>query len=319
MKKFLTLVSALSISFSLFSGATLAKEYPEKPVVMNVAYSPGGGNDTVARLMAKHIEKYLGEKLVVENVPGAGGQVGFTRLANSKKDGYTVGLLSVPSIILIEQLRKNVRFKLEDFQTIAAIQSDPILLAVNSNSKLNTFEDFKNLINSSKVNVGGDGPQSNVQLQAAVLSEALGKKINFVSYSGSGPTATGLLSNEIDAALLTASSSAQFIQSGKIRVLAVFSEEKHPLVPEVKTASELLGKEIPSVGTAIRGVAAPKGIDNEKVKHLESAFKKLTEDEDFKAAASKMGIVIKFKGSEEFGRELLELRKESSKYINLVK
>lgn len=300
---------------------TYADDFPSKPVVMNVAYSPGGGNDTIARLMAMHIEKYLGARMVVENNPGAGGQVGFTKLANSKNDGYTIGLLSSPSIFMIQETRKDVRYDLDSFAPIINIQSDPIILVVKSDSDINTVNDFIELSQNSakKLNVGGDGPQSNVSLQAAAFEEALNIEINFVSYSGSGPAATGLLGNEVQAAFLTASSALQFVESGRLKALAILSEEGHPSYPDVKTASELTQAEISGVGTAMRGIAAPKGISDEHRQALEKAFKDLMEDEEFQEAAAKVGVVLDYKNSQDFSEALKAAQEETKKYISLTK
>lgn len=320
MKKvFLSLICAASFSIAPF--VAQAKEYPEKSVVMSVAYSPGGGNDTVSRLMARHIEPYLGARMVVENNPGAGGQVGFTRLAKSKPDGYTIGLLSSPSIFMIELLRDRVEYSLSDFQPIANIQTDPIMLLVNNKSDIQSFEDFLAYVknNPGKLNIGGDGPQSNVHLQAAAIEEALKIDLNFISYAGSGPAATGLLGNEVQAALLTASSAAQFIESGRMRALAVFNKERHPSFPAISTAEEVAGVTVPSIGAALRGVAAPKGVSPEIVTTLENAFKSLLNDQEFQNAAEKMGVLLDYKGSEEFEKELIEAREQAKQYLHLMK
>lgn len=298
--------------------AVMAAEFPEKPVTMIVAYSPGGGNDTVARLMAQHIEPYLGARMVVENQAGAGGQVGFTRLARAKNDGYTIGLLSAPSIFMIELLRDGVAFSQKDFQPIANIQSDPILLAVNADSDINDFAALKSEIESKPVNVAGDGPQSNVHLQAAAFEKTLGADINFVSYAGSGPSATALLSNEVRAALLTTSSALQFVNSGKIKALGLFSPERHPSLPDVPTMTELTGEKMPGVGTAIRGVVGPGGIDADRVAHLSSAFERLLHDEAFVDAANKAGIVLTYMGADEFAGVLDDTMAETRQFIKLM-
>ena len=104
------LISSLAATALLPAATALADSFPEKPITMIVAYSPGGGNDTVSRLMARHIEPYIGTRMVVENHPGAGGQVGFTRLARADADGYTIGLLSSPSLFMIEMLSGYSKF-----------------------------------------------------------------------------------------------------------------------------------------------------------------------------------------------------------------
>lgn len=317
-------VFSLFMASVLAFGTTVAKadeKYPRKPITMNVAYSPGGGNDVVARLIGRHIQKYIGKRMIVENNPGAGGQVGFTRLAKSKPDGYTIGLISVPSFFLIELLRDGVEFSLDDFEPIANIQSDPIVLVVNPSSEIKSFEDFIKATESGKsvLNMGGDGPQSNVHLQAAALNQALNIKTNFVSYPGSGPVATSLLSNEIDVGLLTASSALTYTNMDRLRPLVVFSRKKHPAYPDVPTISEVSEADVPLVGTALRGVIAPKGIADNQKQILSEAFEKLLQDEEFQEAAEKLGIVLTFSNAEEFKQELNEARKESEQLIDLIK
>ncbi|MFD1008514.1 MULTISPECIES: tripartite tricarboxylate transporter substrate binding protein [Oceanisphaera] len=321
MKLYKKLFTAIVCSSVLTTPLAIADDYPEKPVTMIVAYSPGGGNDTVARLMAKHIEPYLGARMVVENASGAGGQIGFTRLAKTDNDGYTVGLLSSPSIFMIEMLRKNVAFTLDDFQAIANIQSDPILLAVNAKSDYQSFEDFAKKVenNAGSINVSGDGPQSNIHLQAAALEDALSLDINFVSYSGSGPSATALLGNEVEAALLTTSSALAFIESGRIRPLAVFAPERHPALKELPTINEASGTDVADIGTAIRGVASPAGVSKERVEHLEKAFESLLKDEDFIKAAQNIGITLTYQNSEAFEETLKSSRDGTKRYIDLMK
>ena len=116
-------------ALAALAGPALA-DYPEKPVTMIVAYSPGGGTDTAARTIAKYVEKHLGQRLVVENKPGAGGQIGFSALARAATDGYEIGFINVPSIQLVKRLRDNVPYELSDFQPIANIQLDPVVVAV---------------------------------------------------------------------------------------------------------------------------------------------------------------------------------------------
>lgn len=313
MKKILILAVACAFAF----GAS----YPSKPVNLIVAYSTGGGNDTLARVVQKYIEPYLGQKIVVVNYPGAGGQIGFTKLAKAKKDGYTIGLLSSPSVMMIPNLRKGVRYKMEDFQAIANIQEDPILLCVKANSQFKSYDDLKNAIekDNGAFNIAGDGPNSNVHLQAKAFEEATKLKLNFVSYSGSGPSATALLSNEVGAAFLTASSASQFIEADQITPLAIISKKRHKILKDIPTIKEASNIEISAIGTAIRGIAAPKGIQEEKVKILENAFAKLLEDKKFLEAAANLGVVISFQDSKTFTQTLNKDAEDTKKYLKLIK
>lgn len=321
-RKLMTIPAFAGLAAAVALGAqpTSAQDFPSEPVTMIVPFSTGGGNDTVARLMGQHIEDYLGARMVVENLPGAGGQVGWTRLAGEENDGHTVGMISSPSIFLVELLRDNVGFSLDDFQAIASIQSDPILLAVNAQGSIDSYDALVAAMNENPggVNVGGDGPQSNVHLQVVAFEDALGVDANFIPYAGSGPAAEALLGNEVDAAFLTTSSAIPFIEAGRIKPLAMISDERHPALPDLATLTDVSGTEVPAVGTAIRGVIAPAGVPADRVAHLEQAFEQMLSDDEFAAQAKEMGIVTRYMGSEEFGALLSELRARAEQYAKMM-
>ena len=298
-----------------------AQEFPDGPVTMVVPFSTGGGNDTVARLMGQYIEEYLGARLVVQNQPGASGQVGWTSLAGEEPDGQTIGMISSPSIFLVELLRDNVAFTLDDFQAIARIQTDPIIIMVNASGDIEDFDAFVAKLEEmpGEVNVGGDGPQSNVHLQVVAFEGALDLDLNFIPYSGSGPSAEALLGNEVEAAFLSTSSALPFIEAGRLSPLALISDQPHPALPDVPLLSDVSGVDVPAVGTAIRGVIAPAGVPADRVAVLDEAFEALVQDEAFAARAAEIGIVINFMGADEFGALLSELREQSRSYVDIMR
>lgn len=295
-------LAALITSSGLMATTTgHAAEYPTKSVVAIVPFSPGGGNDILLRLIAKYMTPELGQSLVVENKPGAGGQVGWTALARSRADGYTIGATSLPSMILVKSLRENVPFSLDDFQYICNFQVDPILWVVNKDSQFTTAGDVIAYAkaNPEKLNVAGDGPQSNVQLQHLVATELLGLATNFVSYSGSGPALTALLGKQVEMAASTLSAAMPHIESGRLLPVVVFFSDRMDVLPETPTAQEAFSTKIPSIGMALRGVAAPKDVPTEKVLALEKAFKSVSESPEFLEQAKSLGLVIHFMGTEE--------------------
>lgn len=303
------------------SGQQAWASYPDKPVTMIVAYSPGGGTDTVARLIAKHAEKYLGQTLVVENKPGAGGQIGFTALSKARKDGYTIGFINLPSIFMIRMLRPGVGYKMDQFQPIANFQLDPVIIAVREDSPFKTLEDMVAYAkeNPGKLNVGGDGPQSNNQLQVLMAAEAMGIEINYVSYSGSGPARKAVLSKEVDVAVPSASSTMSLINDGKLRVLAVFSNTRYEFLPDVPTFSEASGVEVAPIGASARGIAAPKGMAPEQVVFLQSAFARTFADEAFQKQAREMELPLLFLNAEDFSEYIEFAEAGAAKHIDLLK
>lgn len=320
-----TFRKALFIMVILAAGMTLSVQaqaaYPSKPVVAIVPFSPGGGNDILLRLLSKYANQNLGQTLVVENKPGAGGQIGWTALARAKADGYTIGATSLPSMIIIKTLRPETPFELKDFRYICNVQIDPIIWVVKTDSRFKTAKDFAEAASNpqKKINVAGDGPQSNVQLQHLAAAKALNLSTNFISYSGSGPTVTALLGGQVEIAATTLSSAMTYIEAGKLKPLVVFNDEPISVIPDVPTASACFGKPIPSVGMAVRGLAAPKDISAENLQKLESAFRKICESKSFLDEAKSMGIIVKFMGFKETEAAVEEAAKQVDAFKDLLK
>lgn len=320
MKKFFKSLIFVMVLFTAAGAAlpSLAASFPAKPVLAIVPFSPGGGNDIVIRLIAKYMTPALGQSLVVENKPGAGGQIGWTALSKARPDGYTVGATSQPSMVLVKVLRKNVPFELNDFQYICNFQIDPLVWVVNKGSK---FKDAAGVLdfakkNPGKLNVAGDGPQSNVQLQHLVNEKALDMKSNFVPYSGSGPALTALMGNQVDLALTTLSSAISYIESGRIVPLVMFYDEKIEGVA-IKSSKEIFKKVIPSAGTAMRGIAAPKNINPEVAAAIEKAFEEVTKNPEFREQAKSLGLIIKFIDAKKSGKLVDESLKIVEEYKSL--
>ncbi|WP_302807301.1 Bug family tripartite tricarboxylate transporter substrate binding protein [Cloacibacillus porcorum] len=306
----LVLLTAVCAAIPVF-----AASFPTKPVLAVVPFSPGGGNDIVIRLVAKYMTPALGQSLVVENKPGAGGQIGWTALAKARPDGYTIGATSQPSMVLVKVLRQNVPFDLNDFKYICNFQIDPLVWVVNKDSKFKKASDVVEYAkkNPGKLNVAGDGPQSNVQLQHLVNSKALKMESNFVSYSGSGPALTALMGNQVDLALTTLSSAVSHIEAGRIVPLVMFYDDKIDGV-DIKSSKEVFKMDIPSAGTAMRGVATPKNTKPEDIAVLEKAFEEVTKNPEFREQAKSLGLIIKFIGSKESGKLVEESKKIVEEY-----
>ena len=307
-------------ALAALAGPALA-DYPEKPVTMIVAYSPGGGTDTAARTIAKYVEKHLGQRLVVENKPGAGGQIGFSALARAATDGYEIGFINVPSIQLVKRLRDNVPYELSDFQPIANIQLDPVVVAVKTDSP---YQPLSDLLADARerpgeVNIGADGPQSNNQLQLAVAEDALDVDFNFIAFDGSGPAVKATLGGEVAASLPSLSSAASHVANGRIRILGVFARKRNPQFPDFPTVSEEAGVEVPSVGASLRGIAAPKGLSPEHLAVLEKAFAAVMEDPEFLAHAESAGLPLEYMNAADFSAYLADAETQLDKYIDLIR
>ena len=169
---------------------------------------------------------------------------------------------------------------MSDFIYIANIQLDPAVIVVHPDSPFKTMNDLVEYAkkNPGKLNLGGDGPQSNYHLQAVVIEKQLGIKMNFVSYNGSGPAIAALLGKQLDAGIPSISSAVPHIEAKRLRALAVVDTEKFALLPDIPLIKAATGVDVSPIGASMRGIIVPKGVSEDKVKVLEGAFAKLMKD-----------------------------------------
>lgn len=295
--------------------------YPEeKPITVIVAYAPGGGTDTFVRFFQKYAEEQLGQKLVIQNLPGAGCQIGWKTLADARPDGYTIGVINLPSINILMNVRENVGFGVSDFQTICQCQADPVMLTVQPDS---SFKNASELVeyaknNPNELDVGFDGPLSNNQLQWLVTTEIAEIETNNILYDGSGPTLTALLGGHLDAAAPSSSSALPYIESGKLLSLAIFNQERLEALPDVPTFVEATGIGVPAAGLSSRGFAAPKDTPQEIIGFLAESFRKVLQDPEFLEKAKEAGIPINYLNSEKFEEQFKNVEENTKRYAPLL-
>ncbi len=319
MSKFVVLFLCATMSLAMMSKPVFAAEYPTKPITMIVAYGAGGGSDLAARTVAKFMEKYLGQPVVVENRSGAGGQIGFTALVKAKPDGYTIGMLNVPTLNILANLRPNPTFKTEQLQPIGNAILDPVVLAVGAKSQFKTMQEFIDFAkkNPDEIILGVDGPQTSSQLQAVIMDEALGIKVKYVFYAGAAPALTAAIGGHTFGTTPGASEAQQYVESGQLRVLTVFSDQRFPGLPDVPTFKEVTGMDIDYVPSN-RGFGVPVGVpDAIKVK-LEDALKKVVADPEFLAKAKEIGLPIYFESAETFGKKINQSENAIIRYKDIL-
>ncbi len=283
--------------------------YPEKPIKVIVAFSPGGGTDTAARTVFKFAEKYSPVPFVIINKPGAAGEIGFTFLAKSKPDGYTIGFINPPTTLIHPILRPNkVKYRLKDFQPIANIVNDPGTLAVRSQSKFKTMKEVMDYIakHPNKLSIAYGGPGTSEALALEQLEKLAGGTFRKIPFEGTAPAIAALLGGHVDVMISNISEIYNQVQDGKIRVLGVGSSKRISWVPDVPTYKEA-GYDV--IQVALRGVAAPRGITEEQIKWLEGLIKKVFNDEEFQKKAKEMQLPLQFMGAKEYEEFLIDLDK----------
>lgn len=289
-------------------GSALAA-YPNKPVKVIVAFSPGGGTDTAARVVFKYAEKYLGQKFAVVNKPGASGEIGFTSIAMARPDGYTIGFINPPTILLHPiQRGKKCRYTLADFAPIANIVMDPGVIVVKADSPFKTLKDFVETAKAKKdsVSIGYGGPGTS---EARVLSK-FQKDYDFslkkVPFDGSAPSVVALLGGHVDACIMNVSEIANQLNEGTVRLLGVGSATRSDMAPETPTFKEQ-GYDVLQV--SYRGVAAPAKMKPEQLKVIEEAIAKTLKDPEFLKRAAEMQLPLQYMDAKEYTETLNEMNK----------
>nr|WP_319514494.1 tripartite tricarboxylate transporter substrate binding protein [uncultured Cohaesibacter sp.] len=295
----------LFAAVSLFASPVVAADYPERPVEFIVPWSPGGGSDTLMRLIANNIEPFLGAEMPIINMPGVGGTVGLREASRRAADGYTIsqvheGLLVASQIGLTD-------LKWTDFEPIALMTSSPQYLVVNGKAPYQTFEDFVAYAKEhpGEITMGvtlGGVPH----LHAAMIEQAFGLKFSYVGYEGTGQRIRALVGANLDAAIGDISSSKQFVDNGDLTFLAVGSANRVKAEPDVPTFKEL-GADIELSVT--RGIVMPKGAPQEARDGLEAALKALSEDETYVTQTNNAGAEVDFRGQTAYTEYLGKLDK----------
>lgn len=234
--------TVLSVA-SLFAHGAHADTYPSKPITIVVPQAPGGTNDTVARILAQKLGVLSGQRVIVDNRPGAGGNIGTDFAARAPKDGYTL-LLTISSTQAINPaLYKKIPFDpVKDFAPIAPVGIVPNVLVVNPSFPAKTLTEFIQVARASKpeVQYASAGNGSLNHLLGAMLSSSAGVPLQHVPYRGVAPALTDVMGGQVPVAFASLPSCIEFIKGGKLRALGVSSAKRSPALPEVPAIGEVV-------------------------------------------------------------------------------
>jgi tripartite-type tricarboxylate transporter receptor subunit TctC len=268
-KPFACIALALVASAALFTVRyATAQSYPARPIRLVVAFVPGGPNDVMARIVAQRLSINMGQQVIVDNRAGAGGLVGTDIVAKSVADGYTLLFASAPFAIAPSLYTKIPYDTEKDFVAVTKVASSPLVLTLQLGSP---HKSLKELIDHAKTHptklkYGSGGVGSTPHFATAYLLSVVGAKMTHVPYKGGGQALTALMGAEVDLLMDSITSLLPFIESGKIRPLAVSQTKRSPKLPNVPTADEASVKGFSS--THWVGIVAPAKISNEILSQL---------------------------------------------------
>ena len=290
---------AMALFFSLLAVPLHAAEFPTKEVQIIIPWAAGGATDLIFRALAATTGKYLGKAVVVVNRPGGGGAVGYTEGMQAKPDGYTLTSAVTPLTILPHQV--STAFTYKNFEPVINVVSDPSMFLVRSDAPWKSLKEFLDYAkkNPSMITVGNSGAGGGVHLVALAFERAAGVRFNHIPFSGGGPSVTALLGGHVNAVSVSPPEGISHVQAGKLKILALFSEKRLEMFPDVPTVKE---QGIDFAMGMWRGLIAPKGTPPDVIKKLHDAFKRGMDDPVFLKNAKDMAVNLHYLGPEAFGK-----------------
>jgi tripartite-type tricarboxylate transporter receptor subunit TctC len=271
--------------------ACVAQAYPDKPIHIVVPYPPGGFNDTLGRVVANKLSQAWGQAVVVDNKPGAGTIVGTSLVAKAAPDGYTLLVVQFPFAAnpwLYRSLPYDTR---KDFAPLVLAGQSPMLLTVRRDSKVTSVQD---LIRAAKaapraINYGSSGSGSSNHLAMALFERMAGIEMTQIPYKGSTPLLTDLAGGQVEAAFDALPHVLPFVQSGKIRPIAIADSQRSPLMPKLPTVEEsgVPGYEVSSW----HGFVAPAGTPAPILDKLNREINAILAMDDVRTVFKEQGVV----------------------------
>ncbi|HEX2256734.1 MAG TPA: tripartite tricarboxylate transporter substrate binding protein [Afifellaceae bacterium] len=305
--------SAVALGLAAGIGGAQAQEYPEKPITMVIPLGAGGSHDLNARVMTSVISSYLGQPVVVQLMPGAGGQTGTAAAAQAAADGYTL-LFTHNFIDELQQHVTNVPYDPNsDFVAVARTNTGPGSVVVRADAPWQTIEEFLEYgkQNPGQIKFGHSGNWGAAMVPGAALLSAAGIQATLVPYQGGGPAMQGVLSGDVD--FTVAFPSVVTAQGDQVRALVTIGDSR--IFEDVPTTAEAGFPDVTEIGLMHRVVLAPAGTPEDRLAKLRDAFAQLKEDETYKTLLTKIDENNEFMD----GAEYDEVRKRQSEaYKKLV-
>ncbi len=302
-------MKSIAIAFALLgltvaADANCAQRYPEKPIRMLVGFAPGGGTDVTARMLATKMSEQLGQSVIVENRPGAGGMIATSAVAHAPADGYTLLMASAADAIQ-HLVHKNLSYDLlKDFSPVSLVVTVPFALVTNTSLAISNVTDLIKLASAQpgKLSYASSGIASAAHLSNELFNTMAKVQILHVPYKGVSEGITAVASGQIDMVFASFPSVITLAAAKKVKLIAVSTPYRSVVMPELPTVSEsgLPGYE----RYGWYGVLVPKNVPSSIVDRLNAAIVAVVSNPEVRDAFVKQGLEPKTTSREEFGRFL---------------
>jgi tripartite-type tricarboxylate transporter receptor subunit TctC len=307
----------LLVSLALFLGAITAhtEPYPAHPITLLVPAAAGGGNDTVARVIAEKMSRLLGRQIVVENRPGAGGSIAARQVARSEPDGYTIGIGNPATLAIAPAMLPNVGYDpVKDFVPVGMIAASPHIILIHNGLPAHSLAEFIALARNDpgKFTYASGGAGSPAHLGPELLASIAGIKLTHVPYKGTGPAISDLLGGHVSMTFSSLPPALGLVREGKVRPLAITSAKRSSLLPDVPTVGETL----PGYESAQRyGIIAPARTPREIVDKLNTALRDALTSEEVRSRIVAEGAETTASSPEEYSADIAA---EVAKWAKIV-
>jgi len=312
-------LAAMLCALPVMATVATAQTYPSKPIVMVVPFPPGGPSDVVARVVADGMSRALGGQIVIENVGGAGGTVGSTRVANAAPDGYTLLAGSMGSHVAAPVLTPNVSYdSLRDFVPVGVTAHAPAVIVTRKDFPVKNLREFVAHLkkNAKEVKQAHGGIGASSHMACIMFNTAVGAEPLSVAYRGTGPAMNDLLGGHVDFLCEQAVSVSSHIASGGVKALAVSANERLQTLPEVPTAKEAGVDYQMSIWA---GIFAPKGTPPAIVDRLAKALDTALDDEAVRKRIIGLGGTIPDKAERTPARFSAYVKAEIDRWAPILK
>jgi tripartite-type tricarboxylate transporter receptor subunit TctC len=280
---------AVLASVALLGLPAAAQDFPTRPITMVVVFAPGGPTDVLARIVADHMGRTLGQRVLIENVAGAGGTTGGARGAKADPDGYTLTVGSLGSHGAAAALYKNIQYDSRELEPVGLIAGTPGYFVVRKDFPAATFQAFAAHVkaNPGKVTNGHAGVGSTPHLACLYLAHLTGLQMLSTPYRGSGPAMNDLVAGQIDSMCDLAPTVVPQVQAGTIRAIMLAQPERSPATPDVPSSAEA---GLPAyLFTGWNAVFAPKGTPKPVLDKLSGALQTALSDEAVRRRIEELG------------------------------
>jgi len=289
--------------------------YPNKPVKIVVSFSPGGTTDILARFLAQKLGEAIGQPVVVENKPGAGGILGNDFVVKSPADGYTFLMGSASNLVVAPNMYKNMPYDAKkDLIPVAQAAAGPFVIVVNPQVPAKTFPELLALARAEpgKITFATSGNGTSLHLAGELINTMAGVKMTHVPYKGTGPAMLDTISGQVNVTLSDMVPFVPHIQAGKLRPLAQTTAQRSKLLPDLPTVAETLpGYD----ATSWYGLMAPAGTPPAIVQRVNQELGKILQQADVRARYAQLGVDAVNMSPSEFG---VYINREMAKWADVI-